>query len=536
MFAKCFFYFPASIFTFIFFTVNAQVNLVQLSNVPFPGQRVAGVWHYTDSLNHEYALVGTENGLSIVDVTDPFSPLFILQVPGISNKWHEIKTWSHYAYVTTEGTDTLGIQDGLQIIDLRYLPDSAPAHYWQGDGSIAGRLHRAHTLTVANGFVYINGHNIFSLHSGVIIADLIDPWNPHFVGADTSNYCHDSFVRGDTLWASEIWAGQFAVYNISNRSAPVLNATEHTPAQFNHNAWLSDNSRVLFTTDERNHAKLASFDVTDLSNIELLGTYAVTHVVDSGNWDAVHNVRVLNDFLINACYGSQITLVDAAYPDNLVEVGNFPIPATLAWDADPFLPSGNILATGLTAGLYVLSPTYVRACYLEGNVTDSVTGSFLNNVTVQILSTTAFSTSNASGEYKTGYVSSGNYTIKFSKTGYYSKIISAVTLSNGVITVVDAQLAQDYSAIVEQDEASAGCIFPNPFSESTQLIIAERFFNDNSPLRILIKDVTGRVVKKITGFKSSPVKISKDKLGNGLYFYEIRNDSGLIGQGKMIVQ
>ena len=81
---------------------------------------------------------------------------------------------------------------------------------------------------------------------------------------------------------------------------------------------LSDNGQVLFTTDERNHAPLASYDVSDLSNIELLDKYSVAHIVDSSLSDEVHNVRVLNDFLISACYGSQITLVDAARPDVMV--------------------------------------------------------------------------------------------------------------------------------------------------------------------------------------------------------------------------
>src|SRR6185369_16524136 len=117
----------------IFFTVIssqswAQLNLVQRSFLPFPGQRLAGVWHYVDPFNKEYALVGTERGISIVDVTNPTLPVFILQVPGITNRWHEIKTWGSYAYATTEGIDPAGFNDGLQIINLNYLPDSAPAH------------------------------------------------------------------------------------------------------------------------------------------------------------------------------------------------------------------------------------------------------------------------------------------------------------------------------------------------------------------------------------------------------------------------
>ena len=34
------------------------------------------------------------------------------------------------------------------------------------------------------------------------------------------------------------------------------------------------------------------------------------------------------------------------------------------------LPSGTIVASDIDNGLYVLSPTYIRACYLEGTITD----------------------------------------------------------------------------------------------------------------------------------------------------------------------
>lgn len=525
-----------SVLTGISNSSKAQLNLTELSHVVFPGQRVAGVWHYVDSNNLEYALVGTEFGISIVDVTNPALPDFILQVPGITNRWKEIKTWGSFAYATTEGRDPGGIRDGLQIIDLRYLPDSAPAHYWQGDGVIAGMLHKAHSVTIDQGFIYINGHDVPGLNAGVLIADLTDPMNPHYVGAITSNYCHDSFVRGDTLWASEIYAGQFAVYIISDRANPVLVATQPTPASFNHNTWLSDNSSVLFTTDERNHAVLASYDVTDLSNIELLDTYTAMQIVDPASWDVVHNVRVLNDFLVNACYGSQITIVDAAHPDNLIEVGNFPIQSSIAWDVDPYLPSGNILATGQTAGLFVLAPGYNRACYLEGIVTDSITGFPLNNALVRILTTTAKDNTKPTGIYKTGYhVAFNHYNIEFSKPGYLTKIIFDVALNIGAITTLNVQLVPLSTSIEEPEGMATVTIFPNPFTDVAQLKIPREWFVRNPSLNVTLKDITGRVVKKMTGIFSSPVILSRENLAHGMYSIEVSNGSEVVANGKLIV-
>src|SRR4051812_46589010 len=105
----------------------AQPNLTLLSHIPYPsGYTLAGVWQYVDSSGKEYALVGESTGIDIYDVTIPTLPIFIQWVPGNYSIWREVKTWGKYAYVTTEGVDTVNsANNGLQIINLSYLPDSA---------------------------------------------------------------------------------------------------------------------------------------------------------------------------------------------------------------------------------------------------------------------------------------------------------------------------------------------------------------------------------------------------------------------------
>ena len=48
---------------------------------PYTPQTLSNVWHYTDEFGNEYALVGAQNGISIVDVTVPSSPfqVFLLE-------------------------------------------------------------------------------------------------------------------------------------------------------------------------------------------------------------------------------------------------------------------------------------------------------------------------------------------------------------------------------------------------------------------------------------------------------------------------
>src|SRR5438477_142363 len=87
------------LFTINYFNATAQHNLQLLSSVTYPGT-LAGVWHYAHN-GREYALVGANTGISIVDVTDTMSPVILFSPPGITNLWHEVKVWGNYAYDVT---------------------------------------------------------------------------------------------------------------------------------------------------------------------------------------------------------------------------------------------------------------------------------------------------------------------------------------------------------------------------------------------------------------------------------------------------
>src|SRR6476661_4001489 len=112
-------------------------NLQFQANLSYP-YALANIGGYVDTAGNEYALVGTFQGLSIVDVTIPATPVIKFSVPGIQSEWREVKTYHQFAYVTTEGGG------GLTVIDLSGLPDTVIYHNYTGDGSIAGQLGSIH--------------------------------------------------------------------------------------------------------------------------------------------------------------------------------------------------------------------------------------------------------------------------------------------------------------------------------------------------------------------------------------------------------
>ncbi len=118
------------------------------------------------------------------------------------------------------------------------------------------------------------------------------------------------------------------------------------------------------------------------------------------------------------------------------------------WGVYPFFPSGNMVASNIpnitnnvTGKLFVLTPTYVRACYLEGNVKSSCTGQGLKDVTVTINSNDplAFTKTGNNGDYKTGQPTPGTFTVTFSKPGFISKTLTVV-LATAQVTEVSLLL------------------------------------------------------------------------------------------------
>ncbi len=420
---------------------QAQLNLTFRSQHTYPtGSALANIGGYVDSLGNEYALVGWSSGLDIVDVTNPVNPIVKQTITGATSDWREVKTWSHYAYVTTEGGS-----NGLQIIDLSNLPGTVISKYWKGSGAIANQLNKTHALHIDNnGFLFLYGNNSGSLFNGAaVIATLADPWNPVYLGHTTGTYVHDGYAYGDTLWACNINDGYFSVWNVSNKANPILLQTQQTPGIFTHNAWLNDQHTVLFTTDEISGSYLTAYDITNLSNITELSRIQLT----PGSGSIIHNTHTLNDFEVISWYKDGIAIVDVSHPDNMIVTGWYDTYTQGSgdgfngcWGVYPFLPSGNIVASDIDNGLFVLTPTYVRGCYLEGNVTDSVTGIIINGATVTLVGQNISKLTDLSGNYKTGLATAGLYTVQVSKAGYYTKTFSNVNLNNGQLTNLNAAL------------------------------------------------------------------------------------------------
>ena len=417
---------------------SQNLNVTLASRLSYGSQSVSNIGGWVDTADgKEYALVGAENGLSIVDVSIPASPVEIVQIPGPASTWREVKTVGDYAYVTTEDGAI-----GLQIIELTNLPATNLAVSTWRPKIGNDTLNTIHALHAENGKVYLFGSNVGN--KGAIIADVTtNPMVPVYLGSYDPRYVHDGYVRNDTLYAGHIYDGEVAVVDCSNPSSPNILATFLTPTKFTHNTWLSANSKICFTTDENANSFVGAFDISNLGNIKETDRIQM----NPGSGAIVHNTHVLQnngiDYAVTSWYTEGFNIVDASRPGNLVQVGNYdtyPAAGTGfagCWGVYPFLPSGTIVASDIDSGLFVFSPTYVRACYLEGVVKNCTSGAPLSgvNVALQVLNPQSNSSTDVTdflGQYAVGIAEPDTYLVVFSKTGFISDT-DTVILSAGVV-------------------------------------------------------------------------------------------------------
>lgn len=511
------------------FTTFAQTNMDMLGQLSYSDQ-LSDIWGYVDEEGNEYALVGTYSGLSVVDVTDPANPNEVFFGEGPNSIWRDIKTWGDYAYVSNESSG------GVYIVDLSPLPGGSITMTSNFTGSVYP-FSSIHNLYIdETGKLYIFGAN--NGFGGAIICDLTeDPMNPVELGRFDDFYLHDGMARGDTLWGGGIYVGVLAAIDVSDPANPTVMGTVDTPSQFCHNAWVSDDGSHVFTTDEVSSGYIGAYNVTDLDN--MIETDRIQTAPGSGV--IPHNAHVMNDFIITSYYTEGVVIHDASNPNNIIEVGHYDTSPNYSgsgyngsWGAYPFLPSGNILASDMEEGLYILSVDYIRASFVEGTVTDSITNDPLFNVTVEIVGTELVAQTTFDGAYQFGTTISGVFDVKFSKDEYVTKVMNDVEIISGELVVIDAALSPELISAVEEDETfDSFNLYPNPFESSITLEYSLTN-SKNEPLELGIYDLMGKLIESSSlNGTNGRVSVGQD-LMPGMYFVKLAQGNNHLKTSRII--
>lgn len=448
-----------------------NTNIELLANVnQYPNSGYNDVWGYVDSSGIEYAILGVRSGTAVYSLENPKAPVRRAFIPGATSIWRDMKSYAGFVYaVADQGSD------GILIIDMRKAPQSI-THQFYKPAIQNLTVDRCHNLYIdEKGVLYLSGCNLNN--GGVILYDVAaKPGLPQLLGLSDPRYSHDCYARGDTLWSADVYNGFFSVTDVRRKPTPRLLATQMTSSSFTHNCWLSDDGATLFTTDEKTLGTVDAYDIRDLSDIRFLDRFLPSTAV--ANRAIPHNVHYYKGFLATSWYTEGVVITDAHRPGNLVEVGRYDTyPGSErgfygCWGAFPFLPSGILLASDIQSGLYVLQPTYQRACYLEGSVRDSASGAPIAGARILAQGGEISEQSDAQGFFQGGRLKPGLERIVVSAPGYRSDTFF-VELQNGVVRERQVRLQKE-SAVTSTSggfaqEGYAIRVLPNPCSQPCRL-------------------------------------------------------------------
>ena len=367
----------------------AHVPLSSFSTNPSAANDVWGFYDVND--NKEYAILGLRNGVGVVEVTDPEAPRMVGSVSSQSTSWRDIKVYQHfnratsrwdsYAYVTADSASV-----GTMIIDLRSLPNDISVASSDKSDISAHNVYLSnvdYSMGVAlNGvepFLHIAGSN---RNGGAFNTYRLDnPVEPDLVYSNGSssraNYSHDvssMVVTDDRKDTQCVAAGpyceiffdfnedNFQIWDKTLNSAPSrLSTTSYPKVSYVHSGWYTEDKQVVLVHDELDemdyglNTTVRLFELSDFGSPSLLSTWA-------GSTGAIdHNGFVRGNRYYMSNYTRGMTVLDISDTSDPKEIGffdTFPISDNTsfngAWGVYPYLPSGVVLISDISSGLYVV--------------------------------------------------------------------------------------------------------------------------------------------------------------------------------------
>ena len=350
------------------------------------GVRTNDIWGWTDpESGREYALVGRMDGTAFVDITDPYNPYLVGNLPmtegSHANAWRDIKVYKDHAYIVADNAG----QHGMQVFDLRKLRNvsSPPATF--SETAIYDKIASAHNIVINEdtGFAYTVGNSSGgeTCGGGSHMIDIRDPEHPKFAGCfahegtgrSGTGYTHDAqcviYHGPDARYADrEICFGAnetaLSIADVTDKDSTVaLAAASYPNVGYAHQGWLTEDHRYFLLDDELDEinglvdgTRTLIWDVSDLEDPQLVKEY----MSDSKASD--HNLYIKDNLVYQSNYVSGLRILDISDIMNPVQVGFFDtVPGESndpgfdgSWSNYPFFKSGVIAVTSGAEGLFLV--------------------------------------------------------------------------------------------------------------------------------------------------------------------------------------
>ena len=369
--------------------------LSHLALSDFPSSPNAGndIWGHIDlNTGKEYAIIGLSNAISVVDVSEPESPVIVGSISGQATSWRDIKVWQYfdsnanrwqaYAYATADN-----VSEGLTIINLSGLPQSISLVTRQTLDASAHNVYISNVdyglniaLTGTEPLLHVAGSN--RSNGAFRTYSLLNPESLslqyQMAGASRNDYTHDassllitdSRAQTDCVNATDIGCNVLLDFNentlriwdhSSANQAVELSSSNYPFAEYTHSGWWTEDKQFVIVHDELDEQRhninttLNIFEISSLTQPTLVGTWTgPTRAID-------HNGFVRGNHYFMSNYERGMTVLDITQAASPIQIGFFdtyPVSNNAAfngaWGVYPFLPSGIILVSDINSGLFVL--------------------------------------------------------------------------------------------------------------------------------------------------------------------------------------
>ena len=303
-------------------------------------------WGYVSKSGREYAIIGLSTGTGFVEITDPANPV-IVAVMAQPNRGRDMKVYQNYVYSSSDSGPT-------HVYDVSDIDNGVITH-------VRSFNRGTHNLAVdeVSGFLYL------TVGGPMRVYDLSDPSNPIEVGvwpgqthdAQVVTYTEGKYAGRQIAFVFAGWDGLLDIVDVTDKSNIFrIGQTSYPSPGYTHQGWLTADRQYLYISDEVDSIpRTTIIDVSDLSNPTFVSDFT------NGLPSTDHNLYVRDGFIFETNYTSGLRVYNACDPVNPVEVGFFDTyPANNdpgfsgAWSNYPFYPSGTVIVSDRSGGLFVL--------------------------------------------------------------------------------------------------------------------------------------------------------------------------------------
>ena len=329
----------------------------QITPGQFGSSFATDCWGWTSPSGREYAIICLNDKTAVVEITNPTLPIIVGTVSHQNSGTGDVKVYQGYAYAAN------GDGGGIDIIDLTDV-DNGNVSLVQR--MTAGGVQASHNIAINedSGYLYLGIGNI---NGGDLVAfNLSNPEAPFVDGEYDGERSHDLQVitytqgpyAGREIAFSFAEGDGFEIIDVTDKGNMFLRSSRtYSNVAYCHQGWVSEDRQYVYLDDELDGIQRTTvFDISDLDD-----PFFVDDFSSSAPTAIDHNLYVRDGFIFEANYTSGLRIFDSCDPVNPVEVGFFDTyPANDsadfagAWSNYPFFPSGTVIVSDRSGGLFVL--------------------------------------------------------------------------------------------------------------------------------------------------------------------------------------